>query len=58
MGLFCIMKEADMWESGNKIKWKEKAFSIIQTIPLHIKVTGKMISFTDLVLYIMKKRRS
>jgi len=47
-----------MWESGNKIKWKEKAFSIIQTIPLHIKVTGKMISFTDLVLYIMKKRRS
>jgi hypothetical protein len=51
-------KVSHMLVNGNKIKWMERELYTILITKLPIRVIGKMISFMDMVLYIMNKSLS
>jgi hypothetical protein len=52
---FITIKEVNMLDSGNKIKWMAKESSTILTIKLLMMASGRKISFKVMALFTMKK---
>jgi hypothetical protein len=55
MALFITVKVGNMLEIGNLTKCMEKVYFIIQTIRLHMMVSGKTINFQVMAHYLMNK---
>jgi hypothetical protein len=52
---FITIKEVNMLDNGNKIKWMAKESSTILTIKLLMMASGRKISFKVMALFTMKK---
>jgi len=55
MELSIILKEENMWETGNKIKCMEGEYFIILTNKWHMMENGRMINFLALEPFTMNK---